>query len=194
MGWKFTAFAAGLCAMLLATGTMGQAEAQTDLAEAGGDLDLSLAEYRAKAGPDAKLIAPGELKIDGHRMTCGKRPTVIDRKFESWGGAYPGFLILNTDRIKGLPTPVKLFVFAHECGHQFIGRDEVEADCFGVKRGRRYHWLNEEGLAQVCDFISKLKGDGNHASGVERCKNMRRCYLDAYRSRRGETRGQPFEN
>ena len=179
MGWKFAAFAAGLCAMLILIGTMGRAVAQTDLAEAGSDLDLSLADYLAKAGPDAKLIAPGQLTIDGHRMICGKRPTVIDRKFESWGGAYPGYLILNTDRIKGLPTPVKLFVFAHECGHQFIGRDEEAADCFGVKRGRRYGWLKEEGLAQVCDFISRLKGDGDHDAGPKRCTKMRRCYLDA---------------
>lgn len=179
MGWKFVTFAAGLCAMILLIGTTGPAVAQTDLAEAGGELTMPLAVYLSKAGPDAKLIAPGKLKIDGHRMVCGKRPTVIDRKFDSWGGAYAGYLILNTDRIKGLPTPVKLFIYAHECGHQFIGRDEEAADCFGVKRGRRYGWLKEDGLKQVCDFISKLKSDAEHAAGPARCKKMRRCYLDA---------------
>lgn len=179
MSWVSAIFAAVLGAAALVTGTSGQAHAQADLLNAGSDLDLPLADYLAKAGPDAKLVEPGKLRIDDHRMICGKRPTVIDRNFPSWGGAYPGYLILNPDRLKGLPTTVKLFVYAHECGHQFVGRDEGAADCFGVKRGRRYGWLKEEGLAQLCDFISNLKGDADHAAGPKRCKKMRRCYLEA---------------
>ena len=169
----------GLCVAFMTAGAAGQVHAQADFVEAGTASGLTLQEYMAKAGPDAKLIAAGKLKIDRHPMACGRRPTVIDPKFDSWGGAYPGYLILNPGRLKSLTTPVKLFVYAHECGHQFIGRDEAAADCFGIKRGRRYGWLTEEGLAQVCDFISKLKGDANHAAGPKRCEKMRRCYLDA---------------
>lgn len=164
-----------IAVVLLSSGVSTPAYAQ---AEGSSDLDIPLADYLAKAGPDAKLIEPGKLKIDKHRMVCGKRPTVIDPNFESWGGAYPGYLILNPKRMKGLPTPVKLFIYSHECGHQFIGRDEGAADCFGVKRGRRYGWLKEEGLAQVCDFISTLKGDADHAAGPKRCKQMRICYME----------------
>jgi hypothetical protein len=165
-----------LSAALVSVGATSAVRAQ---AEATSDLDIPLSQYMAKAGQDVKLIEPGKLKIDGHTMVCGKRPTVIDPKFESWGGAYPGYLILNPERMKDLPTPVKLFVYAHECGHQFIGRNEGAADCFGVKRGRRYGWLAEEGLAQVCDFISGLKGDADHAAGPKRCNKMRMCYMDA---------------
>jgi len=179
MNLRRVIFLLGQCALVLFAGAAGQAHAQADFVETGSDAGLTLKGYMAKAGPDAKLIAAGKLKIDKHRMVCGRRPTVIDPKFDSWGGAYPGYLILNPDRLKGLATPVKLFVYAHECGHQFIGRDEAAADCFGIKRGRRYGWLKEEGLAQVCDFISKLKGDANHAAGPKRCEKMRRCYLDA---------------
>ena len=179
MSLRVAIFAGVLCAATLLAGAWRPALAQFDLQSAGSDLDLSLADYLAKVGPDAKLIEPGKLKIDDHRMICGKRPTVMDSNFESWGGAYPGYLILNPDRLKTLPTPVKLFVYAHECGHQFIGRDEGAADCFGVKRGRRYGWLKEEGLAQVCNFISNLKGDADHAAGPKRCEMMRRCYLEA---------------
>jgi len=179
MSWRFAVAAVGLSALIFLIGAPREVHAQSDFAEAGSDLDLSLADYLAKAGPDAQLIEPGKLKIDDYHMSCGKRPTVIDPNFESWGGAYPGYVILNPDRLKTLPTPVKLFVYAHECGHQFIGRDEGAADCFGVKRGRRYGWLKEEGLAQVCDFISNLKGDADHAAGPKRCEMMRRCYLEA---------------
>lgn len=166
----------GICAVLLLAGATLTAQAQETPTS---DLDLPLADYLSQGGDDVKLIKPGKLKIDKHRMVCGRRPTVIDPKFDSWGGAYPGYLILNPDRLKGLPTPVKLFVFAHECGHQFVGRNEDAADCFGIKRGRRYGWLKPEGLEQVCEFISKLKGTADHAAGPKRCENMRRCYREA---------------
>jgi hypothetical protein len=107
----------------------------------------------------------------------------MNPKFDSWGGAYPGFVILNPERIKDLPTPVKLYVYAHECGHQFVGRSEEAADCFAVKRGRRYGWLKQEGLEDICAFISKLKGTWNHPPGPVRCEKMRVCYRDAVRAR-----------
>lgn len=148
-------------------------------AAAQSDLDLTLEEYMAKAGPDAKVVPAGELRIDEHRMICGKRPTVIDPNFDSWGGAFPGFVILNTQRLDGLATPIKLYVYAHECAHQFIGRDEEAADCFAVKRGRRYGWLDEKGMDQICGFISKFKSTWDHLPGPKRCEQMRRCYKAA---------------
>ena len=177
MSWK-RLLLFGLVATALSTGAVKPVHAQ---AEPTSDLDLSLAEYMAKAGPDVKLIKVGKLKIDGHTMRCGNKPTVIDPKFDSWAGAYPEFVILNPDRLKGLTTPVKLFIYSHECGHTqpAVSRNESAADCFGIKRGRRYKWLKEEGLAQVCDFISKLKSTSDHAAGPKRCKKMRRCYMEA---------------
>ena len=139
-------------------------------------LDISLEDYLKEVGPRAKLVPKGKLVISGKRQYCGKRPTVMEPKFDSWGGAYPGFVILNPNRLKGLPKPVKLYVYAHECGHQFVGRDEEAADCFAVKRGRRYGWLNAQGMAKICSFITKLKGDGVHAAGNERCEKMQVCF------------------
>lgn len=156
---------------------LGIAAGETVRAES--DLDLPLEDYLRDAGPQARLIGVGELKIDGHRLFCGRRPTVMDPEFSSWGGAYPGYLILNPKRLAGLSTTIKLFVYAHECGHQFVGRNEDAADCFAVKRGRRYGWLNAEGLAEVCRFMKKLKGDWEHASGTDRCRKMQVCYKAA---------------
>lgn len=142
-------------------------------------LDISLEDYLKQAGDDVKLVAKGELRIDGVRIACGRNPTVMDPNFDSWGGAYPGFVILNPKRLQGLATPVKLYVYAHECGHQFVGRDEEAADCFAVKRGRRYGWLEDGGMDAICTFIKKLKGDSEHFGGAKRCEIMRRCYADA---------------
>lgn len=135
-------------------------------------------EYAAHVGGDAKIVGPGELKLDGRKMTCGQRPTVLDNQLDDYGAAYPGFLILNPKLISKVPTVVKQWIFAHECGHQFRGPDEETADCFAVQRGRRQGWLSLEGLEEVCNFISPAKGDSMHFSGSHRCEAMRRCYAD----------------
>ena len=135
-------------------------------------------EYIAHVGGDAKLVAAGELKLDGYKLYCGQRPTVLDSNLDDYGAAYPGFLILNPRLLAKVSLPVKLWIHAHECGHQFRGPDEETADCFAVQRGRRQRWLTPEGLEEVCRFISPAKGDSMHFSGSHRCDLMRACYAD----------------
>jgi hypothetical protein len=85
-------------------------------------------EYAEHVGGDAHVLPPGELKLDGRQQVCGQRPTVIDSQLDDYGAAYPGFLILNPRLLAKVSTPVKLWIFAHECGHQFRGQDEETAD------------------------------------------------------------------
>jgi hypothetical protein len=135
-------------------------------------------EYVGHVGGDAKIVAAGQLKLDGQRLLCGQRPTVLDNNLDDYGAAYPGFLILNPKLLNRVSTPVKLWIYAHECGHQFRGPDEETADCFAVQRGRRQRWLTSEGLEEVCRFIAPAKGDTMHFSGSYRCEAMRKCYVD----------------
>ena len=135
-------------------------------------------EYVGHVGGDSELLAPGEFKLDGRRQSCGQRPVVTDNKLDDYGAAYPGFLIMNPRLLDKVSTPVKQWIFAHECGHQFRGPDEETADCFAVQRGRRQGWLTPEGLEEVCTFISPAKGDRMHFSGRHRCEYMRKCYAD----------------
>ena len=135
-------------------------------------------EYVAHVGGDAKIVPSGQLELDGHRLTCGQRPTVLDNQLDDYGAAYPGFLILNPKLLAKVSTPVKLWSHAHECGHQFRGPDEETADCFAVQRGRRQKWLTPEGLEEVCQFIAPAKGDSMHFTGSHRCDAMRQCYAD----------------
>lgn len=134
-------------------------------------------EYAEHVG-GAPILKPGELKLDGRRQVCGQRPTVIDKNLDDYGAAYPGFLILNPKLLDRVSTPVKQWIYAHECGHQFRGPDEETADCFAVQRGRRQGWLTEEGLEEVCKFIAPAKGSSMHLSGSHRCEYMRKCYAD----------------
>ena len=135
-------------------------------------------EYVGHVGGNARIVPSGELKLDGQKTICGKRPTVLDEQLDDYGAAYPGFLILNPKLLARVSRPVKLWIHAHECGHQFRGPDEETADCFAVQRGRRQGWLTPEGLEEVCRFISPAKGDSMHFSGSHRCEAMRRCYAD----------------
>ena len=135
-------------------------------------------EYRDHIGGDAEILKPGELKLDGRRVVCGQRPTVIDRSLDDYGAAYPGFLILNPRLLDKVSTPVKMWIYALDCGHQFRGPDEETADCFAVQRGRRQGWLTEEGVEEICRFIAPAKGDSMHFSGSHRCEYMRQCYAD----------------
>jgi len=153
--------------LLLAGATAGHAEAGP-----------TPEEYVSHVGGDAKIVPAGELRLDGQKLVCGQRPTVLDNNLDDYGAAYPGFLILNPKLLAKVSTPVKMWIHAHECGHQFRGPDEETADCFAVQRGRRQKWLTPEGLEEVCRFISPAKGDSMHFSGSHRCEAMRKCYAD----------------
>jgi hypothetical protein len=127
-------------------------------------------DYVNQAGPDVKVVPHGALKIDGRL-----------------GGAFPGFVILNTKKINGLSTAVKLYVYSHECGHQFVGPDETKADLFAIRRGVKWGWLDAVGMEDICAFISTLKGDSVHPPGPERCETMRKYYTKLIESGTGQS-------
>jgi hypothetical protein len=150
-------------------------------------------DYLKEAGPQAKLIGRGELKIDGKTVSCGKRPTVLNPSFDSWGGAFPGFVILNTKKVTGLSTAVKLYIYSHECGHQFEGPDEIKADLFAIRRGVKWGWLDAVGMEDICTFISTLKGDAVHPPGPQRCETMRKYYNELIESGTSQSVSAPAQ-
>ena len=134
----------------------------------------SVDEYAKAVG--GQIVRDGHLMIDNVPVRCGHRPTVLDARLNDYGAAFPGFLILNPRLLARVETPVKLWVHAHECGHQYRGPDEVKADCFAVQRGRRYGWLDTDGLDKICKFIRPANGSMMHLSGSQRCAVMRQCF------------------
>jgi hypothetical protein len=181
-----------VCAMGLAlslAGT-GRARAQDWVGDAEGSTTdgLTVEQYLKEGGPDVKFVAHGALKIDGKSVNCGKRPTVLNPDFDSWGGAFPGFLILNNKKIEGLSTEVKLYIYSHECGHQFEGPDETKADLFAIRRGVKWGWLDVQGMEDICTFISTVKGDSVHPPGPQRCQTMRRYYRELIEANTKQTR------
>ncbi len=135
--------------------------------------NLSPEAYVATHG--GTLVPAGRLEIDGRRMVCGHAATVLDAGERDFGAAQRGLVILNPDLFAGLATPVKLWIFSHECAHLSVGDDETKADCAAVKRGRREGWLTASGLDDVCEFMKPARGDRSHFTGAQRCALMRQC-------------------
>ena len=121
----------------------------------------------------AIYVPPGKYKINGYKAACKGRPTVLNKKFDSWGGAYPGFIIINPLANKGLPTVVRLYIYYHECGHQFTGINEMKADNFAILQGRDSGWLTtRQDMRKICHFVSKIPADQLHKDGKTRCRAM----------------------
>jgi hypothetical protein len=184
--WALGAGLVALCAFspaLQAQEWWGQSEGST--------VSGPTVEEYLKEAPGAKLIPFDKFKIDGKSAICGKRPVVLNSNFDSWGGAFPGFLIINTKKVEGLSTPVKLYIYSHECGHQFEGPDETKADLFAIRRGVKWGWLDAVGMEDICSFISTLKGDAVHPPGPQRCETMRKYYNELIQNGEGQTASAP---
>jgi hypothetical protein len=168
--WRRRLLIRGLAGLAALANSFSSAIAQP----ASGQSETPAEIYAATV--DGKVIEAGRTEIDGRRMTCGTVPTVLDSHIKDFGVSGAGFIVLNPSMFTGLATPVKLWIFSHECAHQTVGADEVRADCAAVQRGKREGWLNQDGLAQVCEFMKPARADSSHFSGPQRCELMRRCY------------------
>jgi hypothetical protein len=138
------------------------------LAAASAPLD----QYLSRVGPDARFTAAGALLYDGQRFACGDYPTVLTTRLNDYGGAFFGFIVLNPKRFETLPLAVKRYAYAHECGHQYMGRSEDAADRFAILRGFAEGWLDARAMEEICDFIGLSGGDGAHDAGPKRCARM----------------------
>ncbi len=163
--------AISLCASvtMIAALTMAAATAQPL------KVDPAPSDYVERNG-SGTIVPTGKMVIDGHLMTCGRAATILDPELNDYAASYPRFVILNQPLLNKVTTPVKLWIYSHECGHVSGLRVESQADCFGVQRGRREGWLTPRGLDQVCAFISSGQPDAAHFSGPDRCALMRQCY------------------
>ena len=97
----------------------------------------------------------------GASHAAGSRPCST-LKLDDYGAAYFGFILINPKRFELLPPTIKRYAYGHECGHQHVGYDEGEADCYSIRRGQAEGWLDEAAMDEICAFISHSKGDAVH--------------------------------
>jgi hypothetical protein len=120
-------------------------------------------EYGREVGGDARVVPAGELTIDG--MTTVRsvlRLLILDPKHPATTKS----------------TAVKLWIHAHECGHQFRGHDEETADCFAVQRGAATGLAHARRISRCVCKVMAGKGRQHAFHGTQRCDAMKACYAD----------------
>lgn len=124
-----------------------------------------------------QVFPPGTFSIDGVRIACGPLNFVIVDGLPDVGiNDGQGNILLNPRIMTALPTALKLYWAAHECGHFFVGADEVAADCWAISTGKRQGWFPVEAFQQLEQMFRNNPGDVRHPTGPERVRRMIDCY------------------
>ena len=111
-----------------------------------------------------QVFPPGTFFLDGFPVNCGNTVTIVTPQLPDIAMAQPGRILLHPV-LWNYPTGVKLFVYAHECAHQFVGANEPAADAWAIKLGRHQGWINPHILNQICQSVWFSLGDWTHFPG-----------------------------
>ena len=134
-----------------------------------------------QSAPPIALHTDGSLQIAGRKLRCGNVRNMLDPRLPNLGISVPErkLLVINPALIARQPKIVQLFVFYHECGHHHVGPNELEADCWAVRRGVEEAWLDRLGLEQVCKSFENSAATPTHPAGARRCKSLDGCFVAA---------------
>jgi hypothetical protein len=127
----------------------------------------------SKSYPDSYTTPRGEK--GAVTIKCTGVKVVVDTSLPSEGGAAgTDVILLNPNMLNKQPKAVRLFVFAHECGHTQpeIDDSELLADKYAVKRGVEEGWLDEAGLKQVCESFDDAPATRRTPSGLPNTASM----------------------
>ncbi len=124
----------------------------------------------------AQVYPPGRFSIDGIPVVCGNVPTVVTTNIPDAGMFNGQAILLNPAVLGRLPTVLKLYIYAHECGHAVVGSDEVAADCWAIRVGRDQGWFPPQAFGYLVEFFRNNPGSMRHPPGPVRVQNMMQCY------------------
>ena len=124
-----------------------------------------------------EVYPPGSFTVDGFPVQCGPVTFILTPQLQDVGMADgQGRIFLNPMMFQGLPTPLKLYWVAHECGHYQVGANEVAADCWTIRTGRNQGWFPPQAFNWLIMMFRNNPGDLAHPSGPQRVQNMIQCY------------------
>jgi hypothetical protein len=112
--------------------------------------------------------------IGGAQVDCDGAVTIV-APINDIGMALPGQIILNPILFNYYPF-IQLFVYYHECAHQYVGRNEPAADCWAIRLGRDRGWLPPAFANMIAMQFINSPGDWTHAPGPWRVQMMANCY------------------
>src|ERR1700676_340458 len=89
-----------------------------------------------QSGNAQQSFPPGTFSVDGIPVNCGPVVFVLVPDLNDVGRSdLQGHIFLNPNVLSQLPTPLKLYWVAHECGHYNVGANELAADCWAIRHG-----------------------------------------------------------
>jgi len=126
---------------------------------------------------EAQQFPPGTFSVDGIPIACGTNTFIMNPALPDVGMNHGnGFISLNPVALSQLPTVLKLYWVGHECGHSFVGPNEVAADCWAVKIGKAQNWFPPQAFAGLMAMFQNNPGDMAHPAGPVRVQLMWQCY------------------
>ncbi len=128
------------------------------------------------SGLAAQIYGPGQFSIDGLPVACGSLPTIVTSDFNDAGHFTGKAIYVNPNVLGRLPTVLKLYIYAHECGHAVVGASESAADCWAITTGRNQRWFPPQAFQALIQLFNGNPGDYTHLPGPARVQAMAVCY------------------
>lgn len=130
----------------------------------------------------AQSFPPGTFSIGGIPVACGPVWTVLQSGLGDAAkaippmGGLPPQIVIDPTIVGTMPQSVKLFFYAHECGHHVVGSNENAADCWAAKIGRQQGWFTAADMQYLVQIFQWNPGDWTHAPGPARLNNIWACF------------------
>jgi hypothetical protein len=124
----------------------------------------------------SQVFPPGQFSIDGIPVSCGGLPTILTPNIPDVAMNNGQAILINPNVAGSQPTVLKLFWYAHECGHSVVGANESAADCWAIRTGRDQGWFPPNAFGLLINMFKNNPGDMTHAPGPARVNNMIQCY------------------
>ena len=125
----------------------------------------------------AHVYPPGTFSIDGIPVVCGSVVTVVNNNIHDFAQSdLKGHIFVNLIVLSQMPTVLKLWGYAHECGHYQMGPNETAADCWAIRTGREQGWFKNVDFSELEAMFANNSGDLYHPPGPVRVANMKKCF------------------
>ncbi|WP_233810288.1 hypothetical protein [Paraburkholderia sp. HP33-1] len=124
----------------------------------------------------AQVFPPGGFAIDGIPVACGPLPTILTTNIPDAAMNNGQAILINPAVVGTFPHVLKLWAYAHECGHAFVGANEIGADCWAVTTGKHQGWFPPQAFSALIQLFGNNPGNLNHPPGPVRIQAMLQCY------------------
>lgn len=132
----------------------------------------------------AQVTFEGCADVNGIPVGSVASAAINDIAMATIAGGRP-VIVYNPYVLATTPQKVRLFFYAHECGHhalgQVVGRrlgiyEEQAADCWGIRTLVRDGIFDDDDVTEVQRAIATFaRGDWAHLPGPQRAINLRAC-------------------